>query len=319
MPNPSVRLLGLAGIALLLLLAGPAPAWAAEALDECDRLASDPLDATGAGPGVADERIEVAAVAACEAAIARRDGEPRFRYQAARALFAAGRNEEAARRLGEAAGAGHARAQALLGLLYERGGFGLAADTAKSVALLQAAAGQGEPYAAFRLAERYEAGDGVPRSEREALIHYSMAAKSGIAKARAATERLAAKPVRAGAPFEVARVRYPPQVVAGGAPGALSVGYIGLPSYPVRLILEARACPAARACPPIVYEIAAPAESGELVVERAIDCAGVDAVWRPDFQLRLEDAAGQQTSPRSLGTMCYPDQASADADRAKRR
>lgn len=307
-------------IALCLATVLSAGAAGAAPGDDCDRLAGDPSDPDRVGLGVADGRIDAAAAtAACTAAVAAAPSEARFRYQLARADFAAGRDKAGLAHLTEAADAGHARAQALLGLMYESGRYGLAADVAKAVALLKAAAAQGEPYAAYRMGQRYEDGDGVPQDDREALVNYSKAAERGFKKAREAADRMEAKQKRAGGPFEITSVRYPPYVVAGGIAGELRVGYFGEPQFPVEMTLLARACVSGVPCAPQTHQVAAADAAGELVWPEAVTCAGVTATWHPDYQLTLQDALGQQSTPRSLRTVCYPDQAAAEAEHGKRR
>ena len=311
-----IRAAPVLGVLLALLL----PVAAAGPVEDCDRLAGDPSDIARVGIGVADGRIDAAAAgAACEAAVAAAPGEPRLRYQLARAAFAGGRDGAAIDHLRDAANAGHARALALLGLMYESGRYGLAADAARSIALLKAAAAQGEPYAAYRMGERYEAGDGVPQDDREALINYSKAAERGFRKAREAADRMEAKQKRAGGPFEIASVRYPPYVVAGGVPGELRVGYIGAAQFPVTMNLVARACVPGVPCEPATYSVEEADTAGELVWPAAIACTGVTSAWRPDYRLTLQDALGQRSTPKSLRTVCYPDQASAEAEHGKRR
>lgn len=303
-----------------LALAAALAAGAARAApgEDCDRLAGDPSDIARVGNGVADGRIDAAAAtAACSAAVAAAPGEARYRYQLARADFAAGRDKVGIAHLTEAAAAGHARAQALLGLIYESGRHGIAVDEAKAVALLQAAAKQGEPYAAYRMGQRYEAGDGVPRDDREALVNYSKAAEHGFKKAREGADRMEAKQKRAGGPFEITSVRYPPYVVAGGIAGELRVGYFGQPQFPVKMKLVARACMKGVSCEPQSFQLAGADAAGELVWPEAVTCAGVTATWRPDYQLTLQDALGQRSTPKSLRTVCYPDQATAAAEQGR--
>jgi hypothetical protein len=101
---------------LSLLLA--APAGTAEAVTECDRLASNPEDPDRVAPGV--ERPDVnlpAAIAACEAEVARQPANTRARYQLARVLFYAGQTERAAREMRVAADAGNRQAQFVYGAL----------------------------------------------------------------------------------------------------------------------------------------------------------------------------------------------------------
>jgi hypothetical protein len=101
---------------LSLLLA--APADTADAVTECDRLASNPEDPDRVASGV--ERPDVnlpAAIAACEAEVARQPAKTRPRYQLARVLFYAGQTERAAREMRAAADAGNRQAQFVYGAL----------------------------------------------------------------------------------------------------------------------------------------------------------------------------------------------------------
>lgn len=79
--------------------------------DRCDVEAGDWFDPQGVGLYRFDSALRAdATIAACQAALARQPGKPRYLYQLARGLQAAGRLGEAEARYRQAADAGHARA-----------------------------------------------------------------------------------------------------------------------------------------------------------------------------------------------------------------
>lgn len=184
----------------------PAVAMAAAPEHDCDRQAADPGDFRRVGPSaVADNDINVFFGAiACGFALAQYPDEPRFKWQHARILLRSGNETEAVKYIREASDAGYPRAQAVLGVLYEKGA-GVERNVGRSIALLRSAAEMGEPHAAFRMGERHEAGDGVDKSAARALGYYEKAAAAGLDKAGPAVARLktqiaAAKPAPTPAP-----------------------------------------------------------------------------------------------------------------------
>lgn len=107
----------LATILLATLLATATPADA-NAVTECDRLASNPEDPDRVAPGVPREEVKLeAAIAACDAEAARQPANTRQRYQLARVLFYAGQTERAAKEMRAAADAGNRQAQFVYGAL----------------------------------------------------------------------------------------------------------------------------------------------------------------------------------------------------------
>jgi hypothetical protein len=86
-------------LALLLAAAPPqSPAGAAysRAVTECDRLAAHPDDPLKVAPGVSEKAMDKpAAIAACKAAVAADQNNPRLNYQLGRALGYSGRGAEA--------------------------------------------------------------------------------------------------------------------------------------------------------------------------------------------------------------------------------
>lgn len=109
-------MLSVAVIVLSAVMA--APVAAGEAVTECDRLASNPEDPDRVAPGVERKDVDLqAAIAACEAEVARQPSNTRPRYQLARVLFYVGQTERAAREMRAAADAGSRQAQFVYGAL----------------------------------------------------------------------------------------------------------------------------------------------------------------------------------------------------------
>lgn len=188
----------------------PAVAMAAAPEHDCDRQAADPGDVRRVGSSaVADKDINVFFGAiACGLALAQYPDEPRFKWQHARILLRSGNETEAVKYIREASDAGYPRAQAVLGVLYEKGA-GVERNVGRSIALMRSAAEMGEPHASFRMGERHEAGDGVDKDTARALGYYEKAAAAGLDKAGPAVARLktqiaAAKPAPPPAPAEPA-------------------------------------------------------------------------------------------------------------------
>jgi hypothetical protein len=105
-------------IAVITLSALMAAAVSADGATECDKLASNPEDPDRVSAGVPREEVKLeAAIAACEADVARQPSNTRQRYQLARVLFYAGETERAVREMRAAADAGNRQAQFVYGLL----------------------------------------------------------------------------------------------------------------------------------------------------------------------------------------------------------
>ncbi|SMC37176.1 hypothetical protein SAMN06297251_101461 [Fulvimarina manganoxydans] len=124
----------LAGCCLLAGALAPAVVWAQTSdadvplLHDCDFLVSHPDDPDRISPGVPDaDLVPLLAVTVCENAVAEYPSVVRFSFQLGRALFAAGREEEALAQLSAAAKQDYAIAHLFLGDAY-RFGLGLEAD-----------------------------------------------------------------------------------------------------------------------------------------------------------------------------------------------
>jgi hypothetical protein len=101
-------------LALALLAATAANAE----VTQCDQLASHPEDPDRIAPGVERAGMNLeAALAACEAEVARRPSDARTRYELARVLFYSGRNEQAIPQMKAAADAGYRQAQFVYGAM----------------------------------------------------------------------------------------------------------------------------------------------------------------------------------------------------------
>lgn len=120
-------------------------------IDECDWLANHPYDPWRVTSGIAQEDVDTdLAIPACTAAAASRPDEPRFQYQAGRALFYAGRVPEALPYLERAAIAmDYPQAQYVLGYLKDVGLGGVPVDTCDAGQLWRRAAHQGLFYAEY--------------------------------------------------------------------------------------------------------------------------------------------------------------------------
>jgi hypothetical protein len=114
----------------------------------------------------------LAVVLAAAAAPARADAAAE--YQKGFAAFRRDDLIEAMRRLGVAADAGYAPAQALLGYIMD-----LAEDNEEAAALYQKAAAQGDKDGEFGLANLYGVGEGVKKDEAKAVEYYTRAVDHG--------------------------------------------------------------------------------------------------------------------------------------------
>lgn len=179
--------------------------------DLCDTLAGDPYDPEHLGHGVVWAAIDsVRAVAACKKAIEVAPGEPRIRYQLARALLKSGDREASNAELRLAVDADYPSALAALASLgdksnsrdwiaaadldrqaFEQGviavasdlgwiawsGAGQPANRDEAVNWWQEGADLGDPFSHARLAELYERGEQLPRDLKQALLHHAIAAR----------------------------------------------------------------------------------------------------------------------------------------------
>ncbi|MFK7828609.1 MAG: hypothetical protein AB8B57_02410 [Congregibacter sp.] len=122
-------------------------------IHQCDWLANHPYDPWRVTAGIEMEDVDSAkAIPACKAAAAENPGEPRFQYQAGRALFYAGRTEEALPYLYRAAvEMDYPQAQYVLGYLKDVGLQGVAVDTCGAGRLWRRAALGGLFYAEYSM------------------------------------------------------------------------------------------------------------------------------------------------------------------------
>lgn len=124
--------------------AGALAASDAEAVTDCDRLASHGSDPERVAPGVSQSGMrKAAAIAACLADTDMQPENRRLRYLLGRAYFYSGRTEDAMPHVTYAAEAGHRQAQFVLGYIYDGGLQGVTQDRCKAEALWLRSARQG--------------------------------------------------------------------------------------------------------------------------------------------------------------------------------
>ena len=151
----------------------------AVSVNDCDRLAAEPLDVQAVTEGVLPNEIDVpAALKACRKAVDAYPDVARFKYQFARALYADGQFDEAISNLRSAYEQGHVRAGELLGRIYQLGLLGKP-DPAKAVPLFEAGAKKGDPYAQYSLAKALIYGKGTKPDVERGMKLLVSAAESG--------------------------------------------------------------------------------------------------------------------------------------------
>lgn len=145
---------------------------------DCDLLAGARFDTQGVVIGnYPNEIVPALAVPACEAAVAEFPGEPRFKFQLARALTAANRHEEALDLNIQAAEAGHITALYALGAAYEFG-LGVERDIDAAVGFYREGAEKGDLYAANSMGRVFQIGmAGEP--DMEAALNWFLKAAQG--------------------------------------------------------------------------------------------------------------------------------------------
>jgi len=152
-------------------------------VQDCDRLAAHPLDPRRAVPGVAWDDLDAGkAIAACQAAVRAYPDELRFEYQLARAVDRAGETDRAFPMYRFLANEGYPAAQLAVGLMYNDGIGGVAADAAMAAGWFKQAAERGHPEAQRLLGLMYVKGAGVERDAGQALIWLRMSAEQGYAQ-----------------------------------------------------------------------------------------------------------------------------------------
>ncbi len=170
---------------LAAFLVAASPGWAhaqTPPVQDCDRLAAHPLDPRRAAPGVAWDDLDAdKAIAACQAAVRAYPDELRFEYQLARAVDRAGEPDRAFPMYRFLANEDYAAAQLAVGLMYDDGIGGVAADAAMAAGWFKQAAERGHPEAQRLLGLMYVKGAGVERDLAQALIWLRMSAEQGYA------------------------------------------------------------------------------------------------------------------------------------------
>lgn len=152
---------------------------------DCDRLAGDPFDPQHRGDGVSIGRIDSRrAVEACSDALSVDAENPRLLHQFARALFAAGRYDEAFAQSNKGAALDYVPSQATLGFLYLNGKDVLA-DDQMALKWYRKAADQGNANAQFGVGFMYAVGRGVAMDLSESRKWYQRAADQGNAAGQA--------------------------------------------------------------------------------------------------------------------------------------
>jgi len=149
----------------------------------CDRLATHPNDATASAPGVDLATLKVnaaAAIAACEKAAAASQGGAHYQTLLARAMFAAGRFDEAIKLYRSAAEAGDARALVSLGRLEETGDH-VTKDVADAYVRYEKAAERGGADGAINFAVALTEGKLMPKDLARAYKMLKSAADAGSA------------------------------------------------------------------------------------------------------------------------------------------
>jgi TPR repeat protein len=151
----------------------------AVSVNDCDRLAAEPLDVQAVTEGVLPNEIDVAAaLKACRKAVEAYPDVARFKYQFARALYADGQFDDAIGNLRSAYEQGHVRAGELLGRIYQLGLLGKP-DPAKAIPLFEAGAKKGDPYAQYSLAKALIYGNGTKPDVERGMKLLVSAAESG--------------------------------------------------------------------------------------------------------------------------------------------
>lgn len=169
--------------------APPAPSSSATPIprlsDDCDRMAGDPLDPQGPGPGAGHGLADPAqAVAACTKALAKAPASLRIQYQLSRAYAAAEDSARALALLRTASDKGYPAAQALLAEFYLEGEE-LPQDDREAARLFRAAGDRGVGSAQVHLAGMYIDGRGVEQSDVTGIALLHRSADGGYVEAQA--------------------------------------------------------------------------------------------------------------------------------------
>src|SRR5262245_20490162 len=151
-------------------------------IHDCDRLAAQPLDPHRVVPGVAWDDLDASkAISACQEAVRTFPNEMRFAYQLARAVDRAGDPNRAFTMYRFLADQGYSAAQLAVGLMYDGGVGGVAADAGTAAGWFRQAAERGHPEAQRLLGLMYVKGKGVEQDLGQAMIWLRMSAEQGYA------------------------------------------------------------------------------------------------------------------------------------------
>ena len=132
-------------------------------LEDCDKLAGEPLDLQGVSPGLLPNEIDpLKAVPACTQATAAFPDVARYTYQLGRANLAARDLPAAKMHFEQAVKLGHIRAYYQLGNMAGRG-FGRPQDLAEANRLLKFGAEQGDPFAMVSYGRNLLRGRGITK------------------------------------------------------------------------------------------------------------------------------------------------------------
>ena len=180
------------GLAVLSLFAGFAanastphekPSRRIAAVNECDRLATRPLDQSSPARGVRADAIDFErAIAACRMAARAFPTTGRFHTQLARALIRAQRFGQAGRALKMAEALNHPPAFALIGEMFEKG-LSVVSNVRRARAYYERAAAQGDAYGRYHLGRLLLNGIGGPPKRRKALELLEASARQGVPEA----------------------------------------------------------------------------------------------------------------------------------------
>ena len=169
---------------LAILSLFSAPAAAAEAVTNCDRLAASPDDPKRNAPAVEFNRIKgAAAEAACRSAVKASPDVARFQFELGRALDAEEQYDQAMTAYQAAFAKGYAAAADAIGVLYQQDS-GPGVDYAKAAKFYQLAIDAGDLFAASDLALLHQDGKGFDKSTKAAAPLFRKAAEAGYPPAQ---------------------------------------------------------------------------------------------------------------------------------------
>jgi TPR repeat protein len=165
----------------LFLDEGPTSPRSIHKLDACDQFAAHPLDPTKRRPGsgIGFENLDAkAAIVACKDAVSRKQTEPRFRYEPARALEKDKQFAEAVTNYQSSVADDYPAALHNLAAMYDEG-TGVDKDVPKAISLWEHAFNLGFTASGHSLALHYWTGIGVSVDRQQARAIWSRAARMG--------------------------------------------------------------------------------------------------------------------------------------------